>query len=137
MSEKQVRAIHIALLLVLMAVIHFSAIPLGLYQGKVWIDMPLHVMGGIFFSMVGLLLFQKKLDGTSNFIKIFSIISFALFGSFLWELFELGFGYLFPSGAGYFKLYSFTVSDALSDMSFGIFGGIIVSYLFKKTRRIK
>jgi hypothetical protein len=111
-----------------MTTIHFAAIPLGLYQAStIWIDKPLHVMGGMLFAMIGLFLFQQKLEGANNFTKYFVIVQFALLGSFLWELFEFFYFTWFNEYALRFKFYSPTVRDALLDMLFGVIGGSIVA----------
>ncbi len=129
-----IRVYHPIIILVLMGVTHFFiAIPFGLYQdGKVWIDKPLHIMGGIVFAMIGLLLIQKRLENVTTFIKRLSIVNLALLGSFIWELFELGYYTWFNESALRFKFYSPTVKDALLDMLFGIIGGMIIALLVTK-----
>jgi len=113
-----------------MTVIHFLAIPLGMYQGSnIWIDKPLHIMGGMAFAMIGLLVVQRKLANADLSVGGFLILSFALFGSFMWELFEFVLFSWFNEYALRLRLYSPTVKDALFDMLFGLVGGLIIALI--------
>lgn len=116
---------------------HFLAIRLGLYKGKVWVDMPLHVIGGILFGMIGAWILQalpqRFVGSPSPFILIALIGGFSLFGSLLWELYEFAFLSLSPGEAMRLKMYSLSTSDILSDMVMGFLGGTaFAAYFFRK-----
>lgn len=125
--------IHLAFLIVaVMITIHFSAIELGLYSGKVWIDMPLHFLGGVLLGILWLYLSKKIFSSPPSYpLTIFQTGSFALLGSFAWEALELAASKFFPVFALQYKFYSFTVSDVISDMALGLLGGIIVAILYQ------
>lgn len=133
-----IRIRTIIIFTVLLTALHLSAIFSGLYQGKVWVDIPLHITGGALLGLfwvwiLELPLARQKFGLPSKMFIGFSIISFALFGSFLWEVWEFLFSTFASGPALFLKIYSFTVSDTLSDMFFGMIGGIAVAiFLYKK-----
>lgn len=112
-----------------MTVTHVFAIQSGLYSGDVWIDMPLHFVGGFLAGMMGywamgLRFIGEKFGDLNLSTTGFVLISISLFGSFIWELFEFGLLYCCESWARAGRLISPTVPDLLSDMAFGVTGGI-------------
>ena len=121
---------HIACILLLMVLVHLAAIPLGLYRGKVWVDKPLHVLGGIALALFWLWL-AGRLWGmsvpSSAFFWIVTTVSFTALGAFAWELFEFSIAAWFPGKAYGLKLYSPNLKDALFDMLFGVGGGFLLS----------
>lgn len=128
---------QIILIVAAMIAIHFVALRVGLYQGTVWVDMPLHFAGGIVLGMVALWLLQRsnlstKLGSPSNLALSAIIVSFALLGSFIWEALEFSFWHFLPNLANPLKLYSSRVSDVLSDMIFGLLGGVVMATIFLK-----
>ena len=121
---------HILFLLVILIAIHFIARSLGLYEGKVWIDIPQHILGGILLAMIWLKIIQHQ--KIPKIIVFISIITFSVFGSFVWEAFEFLFWTFFPDYALSLKWFSPTVSDTLSDLFAGFIGGTIVAILTVK-----
>ena len=114
-----------------MTAIHFSAIEWGLYSGKVWIDIPLHFLGGALLGVIWLYLSKKIFSSPPSCpLAIFQTGSFALLGSFAWEALEFAVSELFPAFALRYKFYSFTVSDVISDMAFGLLGGVIAAMFY-------
>ncbi len=122
----------------ILTVLHLGALYVGFYEGKVWVDMPLHFLGGVLLGLVGLWIFEKafhdvSIQRTSLLIAIV-VVATSLFGSFLWEIFEFFLRDRAPMIALPLKLYSPTVSDTLSDMFLGTIGGLAVALLsFTKT----
>jgi len=136
----RIKLFHIAGVVVIITLVHFLAVSFKLYEQTVWIvDGPLHLVSGVVLGMVWLLALQvfssrNILELSSPFLVATSIAGFALFGSFIWELFEFSFWKLLPEYATAYKLYSPTPTDLLSDISFGFIGGVIMGtiYYFKK-----
>lgn len=127
-----IRLRTIIIFTVLLTALHLSAIFSGLYQGKVWVDIPLHIIGGMLLGFFWVWVLERssarqRLGSPSKIFIGFSIISFALWGSFLWEVWEFLFSTFASGPALLLKIYSFTVSDTLSDMFFGIVGGLITA----------
>lgn len=134
---RNIRFRFVLLFLGIVSAGHFAAIGAGLYKGNVWVDMPLHIIGGMLFGVLALWILghlpKRFIGEPSSLFVAFSIVAFSLTGSFLWELFEMGFSTYFPTVALSLKMYSFTLSDALSDMLMGIVGGVVVAwYVLKK-----
>lgn len=115
------------LILSVMIAVHFMAIETGLYNGNVWVDIPLHFLGGVLLGIVWLVILQKTQYGAVLPLRVCGTIGFALFGSFIWETLEWSVSALLPSFAYAYKFYSYTVSDVLSDMVFGLAGGCVVA----------
>jgi hypothetical protein len=108
---------------------HIFAINYGFYTGDVWIDLPLHFTGGFLAAMVGYWAMSlrgiSELFGELNlFTRCFILVSFSLIGSLIWEIFEFSLLYCCESWARTGRLISPSVSDVLSDMAFGVAGGI-------------
>ena len=127
-----------------MTIIHIYAINNGLYAGDVWIDMPLHFIGGFLAGMVGywamnFRLINEKLGELNLLTTCLILISVSLFGSFIWEIFEFGLLYCCESWARAGRLVSPTVPDLLSDMVLGVSGGIlfVVVLVFGAARKPK
>lgn len=107
--------------IILTLILTFSplfAIYVGLYQGKVWIDVPLHIFGGVILALLGIFISKEK-------HLFFNIFLFSVGGSILWEVFEFTLWSFLPTIATTFKLYSPTFSDAASDILAGFVGGIM------------
>lgn len=97
--------------------------------------MPLHFLGGMLVGLIWLgassySFLKERLGSPSKFFVSLSVVGAALAGSFFWEIFEFGIWKLFPALAEPLRLYSFTVSDLLSDMAFGLLGGFLVAIIF-------
>jgi hypothetical protein len=135
----RVRLWHIVSVLLLVTLVYLAAIPLGLYRGKVWIDKPLHVLGGVALALFWLWL-AGRLWGAAlpsgAFFWIVTTVSFTALGAFAWELFEFSVAALFPGAVYGLKLYSPNLKDALFDMAFGVGGGLLISlFVFTASRR--
>ena len=128
-----IRLRTLVILTVILTALHLSAIVLGFYQGRVWVDTPLHIIGGALLGLFWIWALERpslrqKFGNPSQLFTGFSIIGFSLLGSFLWEVWEFLFSTFAPGPALFLKIYSFTVSDVLSDMFFGIVGGTAVAF---------
>ena len=122
---------HIVLLLAVMAVLHFVANAVGLYeQPIIWIDKVLHIMAGVAIAMLWFWFLQRKenlFDNIPKIILVGSVVGFVLLVAFLWEVTEFTFWKGLPEYANNLKLYSPTIFDVLSDIGSNLFGAIIFS----------
>lgn len=130
----QVRISHILGIAFAMTLVHFASLHFGLYEGDVWVDMPLHAAGGFGLGLfaIWVLRFCGR-QSEQPFPKIVSgiiILGFGAIGSLAWEAFEFLFQYLVPQSASAFKFYSPTVSDAISDQILGLIGSAIAAISF-------
>ena len=135
-----VSAFHILAVLVVMTIAHFVGIWVGLYEGDVWIDIPLHIIGGVALGLLWVWLLQldsvkAALGAPSPLLVSVTVIGFALLGSFVWEIAEFSFWQLLPNYATAAKFYSPTVTDVLSDLTFGLLGGALLAFLYYRRMR--
>ncbi|MEX2514602.1 MAG: hypothetical protein WD335_00525 [Candidatus Paceibacterota bacterium] len=101
-----------------------------LYTGDVvWLDLVLHVISGAVLAMVWIIISRSRVQTTSLLAFTFLAGSFALFGSFAWEVFELAVNQNMPELAAEYSLRSSTVTDAITDMLGGFVGGLIWGFL--------
>lgn len=140
----RVRYYHVISVLILITAGHFLALRIGLYHGKVWIDMLLHFIAGIFFGISWLWLLQsfflrRLFNKVSRSLEALSMAGFALFASFSWEVFEYLLNHFYPQLTTRLRIFSPDVSDVLSDMFFGLLGGVAfaVPFLLLSIRREK
>ena len=121
----------ILILTLLISIFHFLGVFLGLYDKGIPIDVPQHILGGVIFGLIWIKygLNNKKFKLLKLFIFI-TITSFAVLGSFIWEILEFMIWKTFPVFASNFKFYSPTVSEALSDIFGGFIGGILIALAF-------
>ena len=134
--------IGIAAIIAAMTATHIFAINYGYYSGDVWIDQPLHFVGGVLAALAGYWALGFPAIGRifgelNRFATGFVLASFALIGSFLWELFEFGLLICCESWARAGRLISPSVADVLSDMGLGLAGGIVFALVWVLASRAK
>lgn len=120
--------IYIIFLTLVILGLHLIGIFVHLYDKQIPIDIPQHIIGGVIFGLIWILLLKKERLKLSNKIIFISTMSFAVFGSFLWEILEFVISNLFPYFSDTFKLYSPAISELLGDIGNGLIGGIIISF---------
>lgn len=127
---------HLIGIIILIVLVHAAATHAGLYKnGALWVDFPLHVLGGSFLACGWLWVAQRPrlqnlLGKPSKVFLAASLVGFALAGGLLWELFEFGMWRYLPVSAGKLKIFPPTVSDVLSDFIADVIGGAIVAFIF-------
>lgn len=134
------KLLHIALLLIAMAILHFIANAIGLYeQPIIWIDKVLHIMAGVAIAMLWFWFLQRRENFETNIPKIIlvsSAIGFVLLIAFLWEVVEFAFWKGLPEYANNLNLYSPTIFDVLSDIGSNLIGAIIFSVMAIKKNNL-
>ncbi len=123
-----------------MAIIHFTAVSVGLYERPViWIDKVLHIMAGVAIAMSWLWIVRRvlkiSLENIPTIITISSIVGFVLLIALFWEVFEFAYWKSAPEWANKFKFYSPTIVDALSDMTSNLLGGIVFSIFVSRKKQ--
>ncbi len=127
----RVRFWYILLVVLTITVLHISAILFGWYEGTViWVDNIEHILAGIAFSMIFLLINNNK----RKRIIIF-MLGFVLITSILWELFEFYLLTFFPLYAKELSLYSPNIIESLEDILSNMIGGIIFALLQLKKNK--
>ena len=96
------------------------------YTGDfVWFDLLLNLLSGAILAAIWIAISDMKVQTSSLLFYTFLAGSFALFGSFVWEVFELTANQTVPGLAAEYSLRSSTVPDAIFDMLSGLIGGLI------------
>lgn len=144
----------IVLLVFALIVAHISAIYLDFYQGKVWVDIPLHIIAGIALGLIWLWIMDYRVKSSDDhatssatrcanrpdfFITTLSLIGWVLLFSLAWEWFEFLMRENFLELAKAWKIYPPNLRDTLSDMTFGLLGGamvILYKLIFQKLKRL-
>src|SRR3989338_2598188 len=110
---------------------HYISTHFGWYREYVITDIILHTSSGVLAACIWIWLTEKRFFD-NLFIACVSIVTVALFFAFIWEVWEFGFWGIVPK---LFRSYVPTLSDSLSDMSFGLLGGLIVSLFYWRKNR--
>lgn len=121
--------ISIALYLIIV-VAHFVAKNNGLYGSYALTDIILHTLSGIMLGYFWMWLLQKY-GPNSMLISLVSIVSFAVAGSALWEVWEYG-GWSFVPNVT--NAYIPVLTDSLGDIVCGLVGGIIAALIYGVNR---
>ena len=116
----EIKLRHVIFILILITILHISAGLFSWYETRiVWVDNLQHVLAGIAFAMLFLLIRRK------NEHNVFLMIGFVLLIAMLWELFEFLFLQFLPFYAQKFSLYSPTFLEAGEDILSNVIGGIV------------
>ena len=125
---------QIIILLVIITILHAIAVYFRFYSAGMPLDKPQHLLAGIVFALIWIWILESKKQKLSKSTLIISTISFAVFGSFIWELFEFAILNLAPTFANKFKIYSPNLAEAITDIVSGLIGGIIASLIYSRSR---
>ncbi|MEK7068405.1 MAG: hypothetical protein AAB964_01165 [Patescibacteria group bacterium] len=133
-----VRLWHIPAMIALVALLHFGAVWSGFYDWQfstriIWFDNVLHALVGAGFAMGALFMLERSgmplgRAQTVGF-ALFMVLALALF----WELAEYIFYTRFTEYAYWSRIYSPTLSEALSDVASDIIGaGALLTALWRR-----
>ncbi len=106
----------------LLAVLHNLAIWLYLYWRLLWLDIPMHVLGGVVVAL-GVYTLRDLRVLTPTWLSIFGVLAIVLIIALMWEVFEVYAGV--PLDAYYYP-------DTAMDIMMGLTGGLIGHYIGKK-----
>lgn len=105
--------------------LHLALVFLGLYKRYPWIDIPMHILGGVFiaysFSLAVTYFQQRKilseLNVLSRIVFLFALTSLA---TVIWEFGEFTLDSLFAT------LAQASLADTMLDMFLGLVGGAVL-----------
>jgi len=126
---------HLLVALAVILVGHIGVVVTGLYARGVGIDKPLHIIGGLIFGIIWILILQRYFQSDSKELKAISIILFAVLGGVIWEFFEVALLVYFNDLALVLQIWSSTVLDALLDIAYGMLGATLLAYLYYKRHK--
>ena len=99
-----------------LAVVHFLSLELYLYWRYLWLDMPMHVLGGAVVALGVFVAYDLSASLPQRWLRIIPVMSAVLIVALSWEVYEVAIG--IPIDAEY-------VRDTLLDLCMGILGGLI------------
>lgn len=109
------------LLILFIWLINTAANHLYWYSAMWWFDIPMHIMGGMFLSLLSGALFFKKIRSLSQREVLVTILLFVLIVGLGWELFE----YIVQAFIKDAPLAS--IPDSIKDMVMDLLGGLLTS----------
>lgn len=98
---------------------------LGWYNAYWYTDVILHILAGIALGLLWIVI-NRKNHASSWLVFCISIISFAVFGSVLWEFWEFAGWWITPSRT---QFYLATLDDTLLDILCGAIGGLLSAFI--------
>lgn len=115
--------------------LHLVMVFLGIYERYPWLDIPMHVLGGVFIAYsfnLAVTYFQERkllseLNILSRIVFLFTLTSTA---AVIWELGEFTIDFFFSTNA------QASVEDTILDMFLGLVGGTAL-IVFLARRNIK
>ena len=106
----------------ILAVIHASALALDLYWQYVWLDLPVHALGGAVVALIPFALVSLRVRIAEKWLSFSRVLFFVLIFGILWEVFEVLTGMTLADN------YIFDTSlDILMDLIGGSIGYIVGS----------
>ena len=128
---------HLVFFFVAMATAHLSFYKLGTYGTLPWLDLPMHVLGGVFLALVWLFVAKNYIQDVNRVVFSASLIGFVLFFGIGWEIAELIGWLYFSDVCRLCSLYDPLVGDLLLDLALDFVGAVIVVILFwPKTKEV-
>ena len=113
---------RLALLILLIFLLNFSANNLYWYYAIWWFDMLMHFLGGLWVGLFTLYLLRPESLNNSLIFKVFLAVFMVGIG---WEIFEFVFTNVVAGGP-------FHLPDTLSDIFFDLSGSVAALFYFSK-----
>ncbi len=116
---------HIFLIAFNLAAIHFIFLKGNIYGNRNWVDIPLHIVFGIFLGLIFLWWQSRSLRPVNYKLFTISLALFAFFGGLLWEGTEIILWKFFPVAGDYVAIKPAPLNDFFADLAFGSLGSLI------------
>ena len=133
----KIKLTHIISIFFILTAVHLILLKARIYQGKTWVDIPLHIVAGVFFGLIFLWWIGKsgKFGVKSYKFVVLGLILFGLALGLLWEGFEVVLWKFFPNVGNYFEIKRAPLSDFFSDLALGSLGSLVWLAFVKPDRR--
>lgn len=105
-----------------LAVVHYVSLELYLYWRYLWLDMPVHALGGAIVALAVFVPYDLGFKGPKRWLELKSVLLIVLMVALIWEVYELMIG--IPIEDDY-------LFDTITDLLMGLGGGLI-GYLVGK-----
>ncbi|MCL5004801.1 MAG: hypothetical protein M1170_02575 [Patescibacteria group bacterium] len=123
--------------LIFIVAIHAIALYNHWYWTYLWLDIPMHFLGGILVAMIYLRLINSKLQiiNRQSLITLILTLSFVTFVGVLLEFAEFLYD-VFISSRGYSGFLQLGAADTIADLFFDILGGLFFSAVYFIRKRL-
>ncbi|MCB9818739.1 hypothetical protein H6788_01010 [Candidatus Nomurabacteria bacterium] len=113
---------------IMLAVFHYLFLELHLYWLYLWLDIPVHFLGGVtvalgFLTFLGF--FPKLVD---RYFTLVRTVAFVLLVASVWEVFEVSIGIPFEEGN--------YVGDTILDLIMGALGGMAGYFVGRRVSQL-
>ena len=112
-----------------LAMIHIVALKFFLYWKYFWLDIPMHIFGGITCALGFVICLSRNKLTTAWYTSLWGYLSFTFFIGIAWELFEVT--------SGFSIIDEHFVSDTITDLSMDILGGVIGYAIVNTIRKLE
>jgi len=123
-----VRIVFLLSTLSLLALVHITALEFFLYWKYLWLDIPMHILGGICIAFGISVLPFFRITVPPRFQTLSGYASMALLVGVFWEIFEVAIGIPFTEEGFIF--------DVILDLCMGVLGAIIGYGIVKSIQKI-
>lgn len=114
-SSMQVLVTFFLSALMTLALVHILALKFFLYWKYTWLDIPVHVLGGVCVALGFSILPYLRINLPSRYATFFAYMTFVLLVGLAWEVFEIM--------SGMNSIDEYFLSDTLLDLSMDLCGG--------------
>jgi len=111
----------------ILAVVHWSALTLSLYWQYLWLDVPMHALGGAVVALIPFALVTLRVRISERFVGYIPVLILVLIFGIVWEVFEYNTGVSFA--------YNYTL-DTFFDLFMDMVGGSIGYIVGSRTRHL-
>lgn len=132
------------LLFLTIGIVHLTALQSGWYYIYPRIDIPMHIVGGVWAAILFFWIFEIRKDNylfvTPWWISEILALSFVAFIGVLWEFSEFLYDVFISPSRGYAYVTQMGVVDTMKDLFFDLVGGLaawVTIIRIKKTKMTK
>lgn len=112
----------------ILAVLHFISLEFYLYWRYLWIDIPIHALGGAVIALLAFVPYDLNLKLPKRWLQIWPVMALVLIAALVWEVYELAIG--LPIDIEY-------PLDTVTDLIAGVVGGYLGFVVGQRLYKLK
>ncbi len=112
----------------ILAVVHIISLKLSLYWFFLWLDLPVHMLGGAVIALGVFTLYALRVPLPKRWLCMSCVVSFVFIIALLWEVYEIRIGII--------VFEEDYIIDTLTDLLMGTIGGFIGYYVGSRMQTI-